>query len=166
MNAWLISLLVNNHFGVLTRVTGLFSRRGYNIVSLSVGETNEPAWSRITIQTMADGAGVSQILQQLRKLEDVKTVLLLPGEETIVRELLLVKLTVPLPRRDPLRESLKPFACQTPYEDEDRMILSLAGTEEECAAFLEVLSAYTIVELCRTGITALSATSQLTAEGP
>jgi len=161
MNTWLISLLVNNHFGVLTRVTGLFSRRGFNIVSLSVGETSQSEYSRITIQTMADGAGISQIMKQLQKLEDVKNVLLLPGAETIVRELLLVKLIVPFPRREPLREALAGFAYQTPYEDESRMVLSLTGTEEECVAFLEVLSAYTVVELCRTGITAISTTSQL-----
>ena len=164
MTAWLISLLVNNHFGVLTRVTGLFSWRGYNIVSLSVGETSDPAYSRITIQTMADGAGVNQIMKQLRKLEDVRNVLLLPGAETVVRELLLVKLIVPFPRREPLREELAGFNYQMPYEDEGRMILSLTGTGEECTAFLEVLAAYTIVELCRTGITAMSTTSHLSVE--
>ena len=161
MNKWLISLLVSNHFGVLTRVTGLFSRRGYNIVSLSVGETHDPAFSRITIQTLADGAGVSQIMKQLGKLEDVKNVMLLPGAETVARELILVKLVVPYPRRAALREALASFPYNTPYEDESRLLLSMTGTEAECQALLGILSDYTIIELCRTGITAMSTTTRL-----
>lgn len=161
MNMWLISLLVNNHFGVLTRVTGLFSRRGYNIVSLSVGETNHSELSRITIQTRADGAVIHQILKQLEKLEDVKAVALLPGAETVARELLIVKLVVPAARRGALNDSLSGFSFRTPYEDEGKLILEFTGSTAECELFMDILSAYTILELCRTGITAMSTTGQL-----
>lgn len=161
MNTWLISLLVNNHFGVLTRVTGLFSRRGYNIVSLSVGETNRRELSRITIQTQADGAAIHQIIKQLEKLEDVKSVSLLPRAETVARELLIVKLVVTAARRQALQIAIETFNYQMPYEDERKLVLQFTGSTGECEAFLEILQDYTILELCRTGITALSTTDQL-----
>lgn len=161
MTIWHISLLVNNHFGVLTRVTGLFSRRGYNIVSLSVGETNLSAYSRITIQTMADGSGIQQIKKQLEKLEDVKVVSLLPGAETIVRELVLAKLIVPFARREALLEKLGGLAVKIAYSDESRLVLEFTGDGDSCAEFLGILDDYTVLELCRTGITAISTTSEL-----
>ncbi|MCL2342829.1 MAG: acetolactate synthase small subunit [Firmicutes bacterium] len=163
-NSWLISILVNNHFGVLTRVTALFSRRGYNIASLSVGETNQPEYSRITIETRTDGAAVRQIIKQLQKLEDVKAVSLLPGAERIVRDLLIIKLAVTLPRREALYQALSGFSYQIPYQDERRVVLEFTGSPEDCAQLLEVLSAYTVVELCRTGITAVSTLSELSAQ--
>lgn len=156
MNAWLISILVNNHFGVLTRVTGLFARRGFNIASLSVGETHDPALSRITIETYTDGAGVQQVMKQLRKLEDVKKVRLLPRAETVEMELLLVKLVASQAKREKLFEELKDFTYQLPYIDEGKVILQFTDTPERCAAFLAALQPYTILELSRTGITALS----------
>ncbi len=161
MNTWLISLLVNNHFGVLMRVTGLFSRRGYNIASLSVGETNDVGLSRITIQTVADGAGISQIMKQLQKLEDVKTVMLLPGAESIVRELLLVKIIVPFGRRETFRNALQQYDYRIPYQDESKLLLEYTSTPDDVTAFLAVLADYTIVELCRTGITAMATTSDI-----
>lgn len=161
MNTFIIALLVNNHFGVLTRVTGLFSRRGYNIASLSVGETAEPDTSRITIETRADGPAVRQIVRQLEKLEDVKTVSLLPGAETISRELLLVKLLVPPARHRTLIEALRRFDCRVPYDVEGRLVLEFSGSPVKCAEFLGLLSDHTILELCRTGITAVSTVGEL-----
>jgi acetolactate synthase-1/3 small subunit len=160
-NAWLISLLVNNHFGVLTRVTALFGRRGYNIASLSVGETHDPGFSRITIETRTDGAGVRQVMKQLAKLEDVKTVTLLPRAETIELELMLVKLVASPARREAIMAALDGFDAGTPYVDEGKIILSLTDTPERCGAFLEALRPFTISELCRTGITALSTASEV-----
>lgn len=159
MNTWLIAVLVNNHFGVLTRVTSLFSRRGYNIAGLSVGETHDSALSRITVQTQADGAVIHQIMKQLQKLEDVKSVLLLPGAETISRELLLVKLVAPLSRREALYEAIAPYSYGVAYEDEGKLVLEMTGAPEVCEGFLATLSGYTILELCRTGITAVSTVS-------
>ena len=151
MNTWLISLLVNNHYGVLNRITGLFSRRGYNIASLSVGETNRPELSRITIQTHTDGAGINQVMKQLGKLEDVKKVSLLPGAETVARELLLIKLIT----REKLFEDISAFEYKTAYSDGSRVVLEFYGTPAQCEAFLDALSQHTILELCRTGITAM-----------
>lgn len=158
MNTWLLSVIVNNHFGVLTRVTGLFSRRGYNIISLAVGETHQEGLSRITIQTRTDGSGIRQVMKQLQKLEDVHQVWLLPGAETVARELLLVKIIVPVARRDKLIEEMSGFSYHEVYSDEGRIMLEFTGSPEQCEAFLEILSSYVIVELCRTGVTALSTT--------
>ena len=161
MNAWLISLLVNNHFGVLTRVTGLFSRRGYNIASLSVGETNQQGLSRITIETNTDAAGVNRLMKQLQKLEDVKKVKLLPRAETVALELLLVKLVASQSRREEIEGGLSAFAYRIPYADEGMMMIEFTGSPEQCAAFLETLKPYTVLELCRTGVTALSTADAL-----
>ena len=160
-NAWLISLLVNNHFGVLTRVTALFGRRGYNIASLSVGETHDPAISRITIETRTDGAGVKQVMKQLAKLEDVRKVSLLPRAEAVEMELLLVKLVASPGRREIILDALKGFTVEIPYFDEGKIILQLTDTPERCAAFLEALRPFTVSELCRTGITALSTAGEI-----
>jgi len=153
-----LAVLVNNHFGVLTRVTGLFSRRGYNIVSLSVGETHQPEISRITIQTRADGAGVHQIARQLEKLEDIHAVEILPGAEIIARELILAKLEAPPAQHGALLEALSGLPCRRPYHDETVIVLELTGCPEECRLFLEIVARYTIRELCRTGVTAMAAT--------
>jgi acetolactate synthase-1/3 small subunit len=160
-NAWLISLLVNNHFGVLTRVTALFGRRGYNIASLSVGETHNPGLSRITIETRTDGAGVRQVMKQLAKLEDVKTVTLLPRAETVEMELMLVKLIASPSRREAIMDATADFNVGAPYVDEGKIILSLTDTPARCEAFLKTLRPFTISELCRTGVTALSTASEV-----
>ncbi|MDR1669014.1 MAG: acetolactate synthase small subunit [Oscillospiraceae bacterium] len=162
MKPFIIALLVNNHFGVLTRVTGLFSRRGYNIASLSVGETADPATSRITIETRADEPSVRQIVRQLEKLEDVKTVSLLPGAETVARELLLIKLVVPPARHSALFEALEGFDCRVPYDVEGRLILEFSGSPARCRELLAAVSDYTVLELCRTGTTAVSTLGELT----
>ncbi|MEE1467378.1 MAG: acetolactate synthase small subunit, partial [Clostridium sp.] len=91
MNRAVLSLLVSNHFGVLTRVTNLFSQRGFNIASLAVGETENENYSRITITTSGDAASVNQIKLQLDKLEDVKIVQEIPDEQLFIREVMLVK---------------------------------------------------------------------------
>ena len=86
MNNVILSLLVENHFGVLTRITNLFSQRGFNIDSLAVGETENPGYSRVTIATHGDENIINQIRLQLDKLEDVKIVSLIPDEQQFIRE--------------------------------------------------------------------------------
>ena len=91
MNRYVISVLVDNHSGVLSRVAGLFSRRGYNIDSISVGETLDPTKSRMTIVAHGDDAIIEQITKQLSKLIDVLKVAILPAENSVYRELVLIK---------------------------------------------------------------------------
>ncbi|MEI3148119.1 MAG: acetolactate synthase small subunit [Merdibacter sp.] len=89
MNRAVLSMLVANHFGVLTRVTNLFGQRGFNIDSLAVGETENARYSRITITTHGDAASINQIKLQLDKLEDVKIVQEIPDEQLFIREVVL-----------------------------------------------------------------------------
>ena len=91
MSKVVLSILVNNTSGVLSRVAGLFSRRGYNIDSLTVGETENPAFSRMTVSVTGDDLVLEQIEKQVNKLEDVKSVKQLTGEASVCRELILVK---------------------------------------------------------------------------
>ncbi len=141
----LLSVLVNNHFGVLTRVTGLFSRRGFNITGLSVGETDDPAVSRVTIQT--ETGDTEQMCRQLRKLEDVRSAEVLPEDGAVARELVLAKIRGAAPEG---------FRCETAREGKETRILSFIGDPERVAAFLEALEGSDVVELCRTGVTAMS----------
>src|SRR5690554_4756562 len=91
MKRYVISVLVDNHSGVLSRVAGLFSRRGFNIDSISVGETQDPTVSRMTIVTQVDDAILEQIIKQLSKLVNVLKVAVLPAEASVYRELVLIK---------------------------------------------------------------------------
>jgi acetolactate synthase-1/3 small subunit len=150
----LLSLLVNNNFGVLTKVTGLFSRRGYNITGLSVGETQHPFLSRITIQTETDN--IQQMCRQLQKLEDVHKSLPLPEPVTVARELLLVKIKLRPGRRERLESDLHVFEYKIAYETEDKIIISFTGNSDEVSGFIAALTDHTILELCRTGVTAMA----------
>jgi len=100
-------------------------------------------------------------MKQLEKLEDVKSVALLPGAETVARELLIIKLVVPAPRREMLADALSDFDYKMPYEDENRFILEFTGSPAECEEFIKILEPYTILELCRTGVTAMSTVSPI-----
>ena len=109
---FILGVLVANRFGVLTRISGLFSRRGYNIDSLNVGETEDPRFSRMTIIVSGDDYIKSQIVKQLAKLHDVKKVELLPSEETVLRELLLIKLRLTKENRAEINDSGEYFQGQ------------------------------------------------------
>jgi acetolactate synthase-1/3 small subunit len=150
----LLSLLVNNNFGVLTKVTGLFSRRGYNIAGLSVGETQHCTLSRITVQTETDS--IQQICRQLQKLEDVHKAVPLPENDTVDRELLLVKIKLRPGRRERLESDLYGVDYRIAYETGDKIIITFAGDTKSVSSFISALSSHTIIELCRTGITAMA----------
>lgn len=149
MQTQILSLLVDNHFGVLTKVTGLFGRRGYNIKSLSVGETEMNEISRITIVTEGDPAQLEQIYKQVRKLEEVLSVTMLPHERAYERELLLVKTTARvLP--------LLPEGCTAEITScGGYSIIEASGTAEATESLIETLRESGIIEMSRTGITAI-----------
>ena len=132
MNKRILSILVENTAGVLSRVSGLFSRRGYNIDSLSVGITTDPNYSRMTVVCSGDELILEQITKQVEKLEDVLTVKVLKdGQSDIFRANII----------DVGKES---------------MIIELTGTKSKLEAFIDLLEGYEILELARTGITGLS----------
>jgi acetolactate synthase-1/3 small subunit len=150
-----LSLLVNNHFGVLQRVVGLFSRRGYNIVSLSVGETADSKISRITIVVLGNRAIIKQIKNQVEKLVDIIRVAILEDRPSIESELLLVKLSTANNNRSKVVELGELFKAKVKDVTMDTITLELVGDIQKVESFLTLAKEFGIVELARTGTTAL-----------
>jgi acetolactate synthase I/III small subunit len=147
-----ISVLVENKFGVLARVAGLFSARGYNIASLAVSETLDPLVSYMTIVVDAkDEAILEQIKKQLNKLIDVVTVTDYTKKEHVDRELVLVKITCPLKEKNKLENALKKFVACVIRGKANTAIVEAVGDQAEIKQLLELLSPYGIQELVRTG---------------
>lgn len=154
MEKFIIAILVSNRAGVLSRVTGMFTRRGFNIDSLTVGETESPEFSRITISLHGDKAICSQIVKQLEKMYDVKKVQVL-GEETVIRELLLIKVrNVPEERQD-IMSVVDIFRAKIADYSPDALSIEIRGDGNKINAFIELVKPYGILEMCRTGLVAL-----------
>ncbi len=150
-----ISALVANRPGVLTRISGLFSRRGYNIESLSVCDTEDVNFSRMTIVVNGDNYLLEQIVKQLDKLVDVKKILHAHSKDSIFRELLLIKVDAPAEKRSQIMEIANIYKAKTVDLSISSMILELTGETDKINAFIEVITPYGIKELARTGVTAL-----------
>ena len=151
-----LSLLVDNTSGVLSRVSGLFSRRGYNITSLTVGETMDPRYSRMTVVAEGDEQILDQITKQLAKLIDVIDIKTLNPEESVNRELILVKIRVKEEQRQSVVAMADVFRGKVVDVGIDSMIIELTGQQNKLDAFVRLLKDYEILELARTGITGLS----------
>ena len=150
------SILVENSAGVLSRVAGLFSRRGYNIDSLTVGETTDPKVSRMTVTVTGDDDVLEQIEKQLSKLIDVKEVVELPAEASVCRELVLVKVECDTTRRQEIIAISDIFRANIVDVTTESVILELTGAQSKLNAFIELLNGFKITELARTGITGLA----------
>jgi acetolactate synthase-1/3 small subunit len=150
-----ISVLVENKFGVLTRIAGLFSGRGYNIDTLNVGPTHDPNTSRMTIVTRGDDATVSQIVKQLEKLVDVMTVQDFREGEYIDRELVLVKVGVDSQTRAEVMQISDIFRAKIVDVQPKTLTIEITGNESKVEKFLELMKSFGIVELTRTGKVAL-----------
>lgn len=155
MRNLVLALLVNNESGVLTRVTGLFARRGFNISGLSVGETQNPQLSRITIQATGDEYVRTQLVQQLRKLHDVKIVECMDQEKTVCRELMLIKVGAGSDTRSLVLEGANVFRAKVCDLTPTTVTMELTGDTDKLNAFLTFLEPFEILETCRTGITAI-----------
>lgn len=155
MDKHVISVLVRNSSGVLSRVSGLFSRRGFNIDSLSVGRTQDPDVSRMTITLMGNDAVLDQFIKQLNKLEDVLKVINLTPEESVYRELVLIKVNADTNQRAAINEVVKIFRCKIIDLSKDTLTIELTGDESKVSALINLLEEYGIKELVRTGVTAL-----------
>jgi len=151
-----LSLLVDNTSGVLSRVAGLFSRRGYNITSLTVGETAVPEYSRMTVVAEGDEQILEQITKQLGKLIDVIDIKTLEPEASVARELIMVKIRVADDQRQSVITMADVFRGKVVDVGHDSMIIELTGQQSKLDAFLRLLRDYEILELARTGITGLS----------
>ena len=154
-NRFVISALVDNRFGVLTRIAGLFARRGYNIDSLTVSATQDPEVSRMTIVVKGDKYIEDQILKQLRKQMDVKFAEKPAGEEMILRELALVKVRADGATRREVLRLCKDFSAEVADVSEETMVLQLTDESAVLDRFIEQARRFGILELCRTGLTAL-----------
>lgn len=152
---YVLSVLVENHAGVLSRVSGLFSRRGYNIDSLTVGETNDPAFSRMTIVTLGDEYILDQMTKQLDRMEDVVEVNVLQNDDAVFRELMLIKVKAQASERSSILEAADVFRAKILDLAVDSLIIELTGEVSKLNAFIEIMKSYGILELARTGITAL-----------
>ena len=150
------SILVENSAGVLSRVSGLFSRRGYNIDSLTVGETTDPKVSRMTVTVTGDDDVLEQIEKQLSKLIDVKEVVELPAEASVCRELVLVKVECDTTRRQEIIAISDIFRANIVDVSTESVIIELTGAQSKLNAFIELLNGFKITELARTGITGLA----------
>ena len=149
------SLLVDNNPGVLSRVSGLFSRRGYSIDSITAGVTADPRFTRITIVASGDELILSQIEKQVRKLEDVIEIKVLQPEDSVYRELIMVKGRATKTERTEIISVADIFRAKIVDVEKDSLMVELTGNGSKVDAFLELLEGYEILELARTGITGL-----------
>ncbi len=150
-----ISVLVENKFGALTRIAGLFSGRGYNIDSLNVAPTQDPTASRMTIVTRGDDATLEQILKQLGKLPDVIKVQDFREEEYVDRELALVKVTVDSKSRAEVMQITDIFRAKIVDVQPKTLTVEVTGSESKIEKFLELMKSFGISELTRTGKVAM-----------
>src|SRR5512134_2083565 len=150
-----ISVLVENKFGVLTRVAGLFSGRGYNIDTLNVGPTQDPTASRMTIVTRGDDATLDQIVKQLNKLTDVMKVQDFREGEYVDRELVLVKVSVDSKTRAEVMQITDIFRAKIVDVQAETLSIEITGDESKVEKFLDLMKAFGILELTRTGKVAL-----------
>lgn len=154
-NKFVIAVYVENKFGVLTRVTSMFTRRGFNIDTLTVGETENPKYSRITISMSGDGYAREQMINQLRKLHNVKKVEYLDRDESLTRELLLIKIKNDPAYRQDVLSAVDIFRSKIIDYSTEALCIEITGETSKINAFIEILKPYGIIEMCRTGVVAL-----------
>jgi acetolactate synthase-1/3 small subunit len=151
-----ISVLVENKFGVLTRVAGLFSGRGYNIDTLNVAPTADPTASRMTIVTRGDDATLDQIVKQLNKLVEVMKVHDFREGECVDRELVLVKVAVDSKTRAEVMQVTDIFRAKIVDVQPKSLTIEVTGDESKVEKFISLMKAFGIIELTRTGKVALA----------
>lgn len=156
MDRIVLSLLVDNTAGVLSRVAGLFSRRGYNIESLTVGVTADPKYSRMTVVSYGDQLVLEQIMKQLGKLEDVHHIKELKEGHSVYRELMMIKVRANATERMAVNAIAEIFRASVVDVGRESMTIMLTGDQSKLDAMINLLEDYEILELARTGLTGLS----------
>jgi acetolactate synthase-1/3 small subunit len=156
MKTKVLSLLVDNQSGVLSRVSGMFSRRGYNIDSLSVGVTQDPKFSRMTVAVSGDDKILTQIKNQLNKLEDVVEIIELEDGASVCRELVLIKVKADLNQRQEIISMANVFRANIVDVSPDSLMIEITGNNGKIKAFINLLDGFEIEELVRTGLTGLT----------
>jgi|SRR6056297_225029 len=149
MNKRILSVLVENHAGVLSRIAGLFSRRGYNIDSLSVGTVDDPEYSRMTIGITADDWQTEQIMKQLNKqVPVIKVVELLP-DDSLIREILIIKVSSPVESRREIKDLADLYKASVLDVTKNTMVLETTGSEKKIESFIDHMRSYGLLEIAR-----------------
>lgn len=159
MRRQVLSILVENTSGVLSHVSGLFSRRGYNIDSFSAGVTADPRYTRMTIVTSGDELILEQIQKQLAKLEDVVDIKILEPDDSVTRELMIVKISTKLNKEQgfpSIAELTEIFHGKVVDVTHESLVIEVTGHTGKLDSFLDMLNDYEILELARTGTTGLA----------
>ncbi len=155
MGKHIFSILVTNKPGVMTRVSSMFTRRGFNIDTLTVGETESPEFSRITVSMIGDEYAKDQVVKQLSKLHDVKQVQVMERDDTVTRELLLIKVKNDSATRQDVLAAVDVFRSKIVDYSPDALCIEITGETTKLNAFIELVKPFGIMEICRTGIVAL-----------
>ena len=150
-----VAILVNNQFGVLNRVTSMFRRRQFNITSLTVSETESEEFSRITVQSEGDEVKKQQLINQLYKLPDIVSVAELSNEETVNRELLLIKMHNDPTTRDDISSAINAFEGKIVDYTKESQTIQMVGDSRKIDNFIELMKEFGIMEICRTGVVSL-----------
>ena len=161
-----VAVLVRNQFGVLNRVTSMFRRRQFNICSLAVSETETDAFSRITIQSEGDEIKKEQLINQLYKLPDVCSVAELDPQETVSRELLLIKVRNNPEDRGDIRSASDAYKGEIVDYTKDAMVIQMVGEGRKIDNFIQLMQDFEIMEISRTGIIALQRGEETIRRGP
>lgn len=155
MQKKVFQLLADNTSGVLSRISGLFSRRGYNIESITAGGTMNPGITRITIVASGDDEVLEQIEKQVAKLVDVRDIKELKSEESVYRELILIKVRATLEQRQGIVAVVESFRAKIIDFASESLMIELTGDQQKIEAFIGLMQDYGILELARTGIAGL-----------
>ena len=155
MQKKVFQLLVNNTSGVLSRIAGLFSRRGYNVESITAGVTADPLITRITIVASGDDEILEQIEKQLAKLEDVRSIRELKPESSVFRELIMIKVRDSAEQRQSIIAVSDIFRAKIIDVAPESLMIELTGNQQKIDAFIGLLEGYEILEQARTGIAGL-----------
>ena len=155
MKQMVLSLLVDNNPGVLARVASLFSRRGYNIDSLTAGVTNNPKYTRITVAVSGDDQILQQIRNQIAKLEEVRKIIILDDKESVCRELVLVKVMADKKEKQEIIAIADVFRAKIVDVAMNSVMIELTGNQNKLDAFLNIMSDFEVFEMVRTGLTGL-----------
>jgi len=150
-----ISILVDNQYNVLSRISSLIGRRGFNIDTITASATQDPDITRITIGFTGSEQSLSQILTQMAKLEIVREIYVLDPSESVFRELLILKMKADKHNRSAIMEIVDIYRAKIIDLSKESMIIELTGAPEKIDGFMKMLDCYEIVEFCRTGVTGI-----------
>lgn len=161
MKRYVIAVYVENKYGVVARVSGLFMRRGFNIDSFTGQETDDPRYSRLTITLRGDDFTKDQVITQLKKLHNIKQVKLLEQEESVERELMIIKVRNTPETRSEVMAAAEVYRAKIIDYTTDYMCIEVTGEPSKINAFCKVMKPLGIIEMCRTGVVALERGSSI-----